>query len=444
MEIKLPNLGEGAESGVVINIPVKPGDKISKGQIILELENEKAVAPIPSPVDGVVTKIHVHEGDKISVGQSILSVETSSTVSVEAASTPNRESGTGTVVQSKTEARPKAPIAAVDTSGDKSISESSSSEVQEYEPIDAASGKSSKLAPPTSPSIRKLARELGIDLSRVRGSEYGGRIVMKDLRDYIQWLQKTAFSKQPQEKPAVESVDFSKWGLVSKQPMTPLRQTISRKMLENWSTIPHVTQFDEADITELLELIKKHTKSFQDHGARLTLTVCLLKPVVAALQKHPIFNSSLDESANAIVYKKYWNIGIAVDTEAGLLVPVLREVDKKSCLQLAIELSDLAARARSRKILPEELKGGTFTISNQGGIGGSFFTPIINKPEVAILGVGRSSYRPVMKNEQIVSRAILPLSLSYDHRLIDGGNAARFITDLVREIENFSESNLIV
>jgi pyruvate dehydrogenase E2 component (dihydrolipoamide acetyltransferase) len=288
-----------------------------------------------------------------------------------------------------------------------------------------------------------MARELGIDLTRVRGSDEGGRIQLSDLRAYIQRLQKMgAADKAGKAAPAPESVDFSKWGAITRQPMSPLRKTISRRLVESWNAIPHVTQFDEADITSLMELRSRYAPLYEQKGARLTLTSFVLKAVVAALRKHPIFNSSLDEAAQAITFKEYYHIGVAVDTDQGLIVPVIRDVDKKSLLELSKDLGGLAEKARSRKVSSEELKGGTFTISNQGGIGGAHFTPIINKPEVAILGLGRGAMRAVVRDNKVEPRLMLPLALSYDHRVIDGGGAARFTVELVQALENFGEAEV--
>lgn len=224
--------------------------------------------------------------------------------------------------------------------------------------------------------------------------------------------------------------------------MSSLRKIISRRMVENWNAIPHVTQFDEADLTSVLELRKKYVAAYEKQGARLTVTSFVLKAVIAALKKHPIFNASLDEASEEIVYKEYYHIGIAVDTEAGLIVPVIRDVDKKSLVDISKELEELAKKARDRKVSGEELKGGTFTISNQGGIGGAHFTPIVNKPEVAILGLGKGSLKPVVRNNLIEPRMMLPIGLSYDHRLIDGGTAARFTVDLVQALEKFDEKDV--
>ena len=294
------------------------------------------------------------------------------------------------------------------------------------------------IAPAAAPSIRKLARDLGIDLTRVRGSARGGRIVLEDVRGYIQRLQRLALQpKSAAPAAAAQHIDFSKWGPVSRTPLSPLRQVIARRLTETWNAVPRVTQFDEADITALNVLRKKYAAAYEQKGARLTLTSFALKVVVEALKKHPIFNSSLDEAAQEIVLKAYYHIGVAVDTEAGLIVPVIREVDKKNLFELSRELEELAKKARERKVSAEELKGGTFTISNQGGIGGGHFTPIVNKPEVAILGLGRGVMKAVVRQDRIEPRLMLPIGLSYDHRVIDGGAAARFTVDLVKALEQF-------
>jgi pyruvate dehydrogenase E2 component (dihydrolipoamide acetyltransferase) len=420
MDVKLPKLGEGADSGVVVNVFVKEGDRVAADQAIMELENEKAVASIPSTAAGVVTKIHVKAGDKVSVGQRLITLDGGGGEAPVPAPAAKRTAA-------KSEPEPEASAEAAET-------EAEAEEVSK--PV---------AAPLASPSIRKLARELGIELSRVRGSEPGGRIVMGDIRAYIARLQKAAVKPKAAAaagapvKTAAEPVDFSKWGPVRKQPLTPLRQVIARRMWENWNAIPHVTQFDDADFTRLNELRKKYAPAYEKKGVKLTLTPLVLKALADTLKRHPVFNSSLDEAAQELVIKEYFHIGIAVDTEQGLIVPVLRDVDKKSMLELAMELEQIAQRARERKVTGEELKGGTFTISNQGAIGGAHFTPIVNKPEVAILGVGRGALKPVVRDGKVEARMLTPLGLSYDHRVIDGGAAARFIVDLVKAMEGFGE-----
>ena len=428
MDVKLPKLGEGSESGVVVSVLVKEGQSVAKGQTILELENEKAVAPIPSPIAGIVGKIRVKEGDRVAVGQVVLTVGDAGA----AGPAPGSDAGTA--------AAKAIPEVAISASVETERSEAEEAPFKSIHP------------PAAAPSIRLLARQLGIDLTKVRGSADGGRIVMEDLRAYIQRLEKAAAAGQGVRVaasaqvggtvPAAEAVDFSKWGPVTIKPLSQLRKVISKRMVENWTTIPHVTQFDNADITGLLELRKRHVESFLARGVHLTLTGFALKAVVTALKKHPVFNASMDEAAGSVVFKDYYHIGIAVDTEAGLVVPVLRDVDKKSLFELSRELGELALRARERKVGLEEMKGGTFTISNQGGIGGAHFTPIVNKPEVAILGLGRGAAQAVVREKQIVQRMLVPVAISYDHRLIDGGAAARFTVDLLAAFESFTDGDV--
>ncbi len=419
MELKLPPLGEGVDSGSVVGILVKEGDAIAKGQGIIELETGKAVAPVPSSASGKVSKILVSVGDKISVGQAILSLEGEAAAPTKAApakAAPSRSA----------------------------LSAAPPAEEEAEEELLAEEADPNAPAPAASPTIRRLARELGIDLRQIHGSEAGGRIVMEDLRAYIRRLQRlaaqprTASGGLPAKAPP-EHIDFSKWGPVSKRPMTALRKLIAQRLSESWNAVPRVTQFDEADITVLDALRKKHAPAYEAKGARLTLTSFALKIVAEALKKHPVFNASLDEAAGDVIYKEYFHIGMAVDTEQGLIVPVLRNADKKDLLTLSKELNEMAVKTRERKVSMDELQGGTFTISNQGGIGGGHFTPVLNLPEVAILGLGRGELRPVVSEGKIEPRLLLPLALSYDHRVIDGGAAVRFMLELVQGFEHFDE-----
>jgi pyruvate dehydrogenase E2 component (dihydrolipoamide acetyltransferase) len=429
MDLKLPPLGEGADSGTVVTLFVKEGDELTKDQPVLELENEKAVATIPSTLAGKVNRIYVKPGEKISVGQRILSVGAEASAAAAKTLEPSpKPAGAPEPEPIQTPAAEAAPP--------------SEEKPAQEEPAEPKPGAPVAAAP----SIRKLARDLGIDLTRVRGSARGGRVLLEDVRAYIQRLQRLA--TQPRTgpaaapagpKPPAEQVDFSKWGPVSKKPLSPLRQVIARRMSENWNAVPHVTQFDEADITALNALRKKYSPAYEQKGARLTLTSFVVKVVVDTLKKHPILNSSLDEVAQEIVLKDYYHIGIAVDTDAGLIVPVIRDADKKNLLEISKELEELASKARGRKVSSEELKGGTFTISNQGGIGGAQFTPIVNRPEVAILGLGRGMLKAAVRENGVEPRLMLPLGLSYDHRVIDGGTAARFTVDLVTGFEGLEE-----
>lgn len=438
MDIKLPNLGEGADSGVVVSILVNEGDDISAGQNVIELETGKAVAAIPATAAGKVDRIRVKVGDKITPGAVILSVAGGG-----AAATPSAPKAAAPAPAPKRAADPAPPVAAPEPEPEAE---------EELTPTVESTGDS--FTPPAAPSIRKMARDLGIDLRRIKGSQHGGRIVLEDLRRYIQGLIRTAdkaktapASPVPQVSdlrspiPAPARIDFAQWGAVTRKPMSQLRQVIARRMLESTSTLPQVTQFDDADITDLLALRKKHVATYDTKGARLTLTGFAIQALVQTLKKHPLFNASIDDASQEIVFKDYYHIGIAVDTEAGLLVPVIRDADKKSLLELSQELAQIADKARDRKLTTADMQGGTFTISNQGAIGGSHFTPVINKPEAAILGLGKGKLTPlVMKDNQIAVRMTMPMAVTYDHRLIDGGSAARFITDLRAAFEQFSES----
>jgi pyruvate dehydrogenase E2 component (dihydrolipoamide acetyltransferase) len=427
MDVKLPKLGEGADSGVVVGIFVKEGDTIAKDQAILELENEKAVASIPSTAAGVVEKVYVKAGDRITAGQKILTL-------AGGAAAPAAAPAPATAAAPKPAAKKAAPKAAV------------VEEAADDEPVEESADEIVNEQPVASPSIRRAAKEFGIDLRKVAGSESGGRIVAADVQAYIQRLVRAA--NRPAKaapaaapaKPVPVSIDFSQWGPILKKPVSPLRKVIARRMSESWSAVARVTQFDDIDFTKVGELRKKYAADYEKQGVKLTLTPFVLKAVAATLKQHPMFNSSLDEAANEIILKEYIHLGIAVDTDQGLMVPVIRDVDKKSMFDLAKELELLAARARDRKISADEMKGGTFTISNQGAIGGGHFTPIINLPEVAILGLGRGAMKPVVRDGKIEARLLTPIALSYDHRVIDGGSAARFTVDLVKAFENFDEA----
>jgi pyruvate dehydrogenase E2 component (dihydrolipoamide acetyltransferase) len=436
MDVKLPKLGEGADSGVVVSILVSEGDQVSEGQTIIELENEKAVAPVPSSAAGTVSSIRVKEGDQVTVGQVILTLGGKPGSKPAKVVEPRAREEDEGEAEDEAEVKPAAAREAV--AGVQGSGGMAGMEGVLDQPV-------AKVA--ASPALRKLARELGIDLARVRGTERGGRVGTADVRRYIEALQRLAFESKPAAggaKPvaAVERIDFSKWGPIERKPVSPLRKVIAERMRENWNTIPHVTQFDEADITGLMALRKKHAPAFEAKGVKLTLTGFAVRALVKVLKQHPVFNSSLDEAAGELVFKNYYHVGLAVDTEAGLIVPVIRDADRKSLFELSREIEALAAKARDRKVALEELKGGTFTISNQGGIGGAHFTPIVNKPEVAILGLGRGALKAVVREKKVETRLLLPLALSYDHRVIDGGSAARFMVDLVQALEQFPEQEV--
>ncbi|MBN1687592.1 MAG: 2-oxo acid dehydrogenase subunit E2 [Candidatus Omnitrophica bacterium] len=420
MEIKVPHLAEGITSGTIVNVFISPGDQVQKDQDVMEIETEKAVAALPSPAAGTISEVLVKPGDKVNVGQTVAVL--SGGGEKEAVTSQDEKPSAGEVI------RPEA--ARTNKTGQGLMNES----------------PESVAGVPASPTVRRTAKELGIDLSHVRGSQRGGRITLEDLRAYIQRLQQMAAASSSSGQPAKTSVpvsiDFSKWGPVEKIPMTNLRKKISEKMIESWQSIPHVTQFEEADLTALLALRKKINGELETKGVKLTVTVLILKAIVHVLKRHAKFNASIDEAHEEIVLKKYYHIGVAVDTEQGLLVPVIRDVDKKSLEQLSKDLAELAEKARLRKVAIEDLRGGTFTISNQGGIGGAHFTPIINKPEVAILGLGQAVSKPVAVNNQVAVKMMIPLALSYDHRAADGADAARFIADLKKTIEGLKQEDL--
>jgi len=431
MDVKLPRLAEGVESGTVVSILVAEGQEVKKDQAIMELETQKAVGSIPAPSSGIVTKIYVKQGMEIAVGQALMAIEASGAPSARPAPVPTPESAPHKPSSAPAPSQSAAAPAAVEN--------------YRYESKSGA-------PPPAPPSVRKIARELDIDLTRIRGSEAGGRINLGDVRGYIQRLQEIAFkggapmASQPAAAPGAsdpsEAIDFAQWGPIRREKMSPLRRTVGRRMVESWTTIPKINQFADADITSLLALRKKHAEAYEKKGAHLTLTAFFLLALGRALKKHPRANASIDEASHEIIYKDYCHIGIAVDTEGGLIVPTLRDVDRKSLLQISQELHAMTEKTRQRKVSIEELQGGTFTISNQGSIGGSHFTPIIYAPQVAILGVGQGGQKPVVIDGKVAIRTIVPLCLAYDHRVLDGADAVRFLKDVIAAVENFAEADL--
>ena len=438
MDVKLPQLAEGVEGGTVVGILVAEGQTIEKDQAFMELETQKAVGSIPAPSAGVVTKIHVKQGMEVTVGQTLISIEPANAK----APAPSAEGQSDQGVA----ATPSPPPVVNNSPAANSAPAPAPVPVGDYR-YESKSG----MAPPASPAIRKIARELDIDLTRVRGSESGGRISLADLRTYVQKLQQIAFQgasaavpPTATAKPATphEAIDFAKWGPIRREKMSPLRRTVSRRMVESWTSIPKINQFADADISTLLAMRKKFAPAFERKGTHLTLTSLILFILGRVLKKHPRANASLDEESLEIVYKDYCHIGVAVDTEDGLIVPVLRDADKKNLLQLSSDLHALTEKTRQRKIAIEELQGGSFTISNQGSVGGSHFTPIIYAPQVAILGVGQGQAKPVAIEGKIAIRTILPLCLAYDHRVLDGADAVRFMKDIISGLESFDEDDI--
>lgn len=420
-EIKLPELGENIESGIVVKVLVSVGETVAVDQPILELETDKAVVEVPASAGGTVQAIHVQEGAEIQVGQLILTVAEAGEatpaagVQPEAAPAPPAEPEVEPAPPPEPPPPPPPPAPA---------------------PAVAPAPEKRGALVPAAPSVRRFARELGVDIGLVPGSGPGGRISREDVKAFVRRSSRETDGAAPRpEAPAVQLPDFSRWGQVEREKMSGVRRATARQMGLAWSTIPHVTQFDQADITDLETLRKRYAPKAEAAGGKLTVTAILLKVVAAALKVFPKFNASLDPANNEIVYKKYYHLGVAVDTDRGLLVPAIRDVDRKNVIELAVELGQVSKKARDRKLSLEEMQGATFTISNLGGIGGTYFTPIVNPPEVAILGVSRGRVEPVFKDGQFEPRLMLPLSLSYDHRLIDGADAARFLRWVAEALE---------
>ncbi|ETW96294.1 MAG: branched-chain alpha-keto acid dehydrogenase subunit E2 [Candidatus Entotheonella factor] len=437
----LPELGEGIESGDVVNVLVAAGDRVVQDQPLIELETDKAVIEVPAPVNGVVQTMHVQAGEKANVGQLIVTFETE--VSEAAAPSPAavmpEPEPPAVQAAAPAVAEPEPPASPQPT-------QPASSPVAAPSPAPAPVERSEPATPQrlpaaASPSVRRLAREVGVDINEVNGSGPGGRISVDDVKMHARRLltdtggyHATAGAAAAEPR-AVALPDFSRWGEVEHQAMTSVRRATAEHMAQAWATIPHVTQHASADVTALEQLRKRYSPRAEAAGGKLTVTAIALKVVTAALKRFPQFNASIDVAKQEIIYKHYYHIGVAVDTDRGLLVPVIRDVDQKSLIDLAVELNALAEKARDRKTTLAEMQGGTFTVTNLGGIGGSHFTPVINAPEVAILGLARSRMEATYIDGKFEPRLMLPLSLSYDHRLIDGADGARFIRWVVEALE---------
>ncbi|HEY8492366.1 MAG TPA: dihydrolipoyllysine-residue acetyltransferase [Myxococcota bacterium] len=453
--VELPNIGD-FEDVEVIELLVKPGDRVEEEQALLVLESDKATMEIPSPVAGVVKQLLVGVGDKVSEGRPIARIETEAAAEEapareERRAQPAREPEPAQPAEAETRAQPAReearPAAAAPKPEPAPAPAARAARPAEPFDEDEEAGEepaATDLAPYTatgtavpahaSPSVRRLARELGVDLALVPGSGPKGRIRAEDVHAYVKALVSqrgaAAVPIAGVQVAAPVEIDFAKWGPIETTPLNRVRRVASANLHRSWVTVPHVTQHDEADVTELEAFRAAHRAESEARGVKLTFLPFVVKAVVKALQEFPQFNASLDHTGEHLVLKRYYHIGVAVDTEHGLVVPVLRDADRKGIFELAAELQELSARARERKLRPEHLQGGSFSISSLGGIGGTFFTPIVNHPEVAILGVSRIQWRPVFRDGAFVPRRVLPLSLSYDHRVIDGADAARFTTRL--------------
>jgi pyruvate dehydrogenase E2 component (dihydrolipoamide acetyltransferase) len=417
VEFKLPPLGEGIDGGTVVAVKVKPGDAVNAGQEFLEVETDKASMPVAIDVAGRVDEVRVKAGDKVSVGAVIAVL--SGTPSAAAEAKP----------QAASKPQPASPPS-------KPLAASPPTAAEPGRPI--ANGK--KDLTPAGPATRRLARELGVALMEVKPTGRGGRVTLDDVKGFVRVERQAvkaggggSFSGSVVNAFTLPSLpDFSKFGEVEKKPVAKIRETIAKNLTIAWRTMPMVTQNDLADITDLEAGRKRIVETLPKGAPKITWTVLAVKACVAALKEFPNFNSSYDMNAGELVLKKYFHIGIAVDTERGLVVPVIKDADKKSVRDIATEVQTLAEKARGGKLAIDEMRGGTFTITNLGGIGGTSFTPIVNYPEVAILGMCRSALQPVVKDGQIVPRLMLPLSLTYDHRVIDGADGARFTSRLVQ------------
>jgi pyruvate dehydrogenase E2 component (dihydrolipoamide acetyltransferase) len=429
-EVRLPEISENVDSGVVVGVLVKVGDLVEKEQSLVELETEKATFELPSPASGKVVEIQVKENDEVKVGQVILVIDPDARADEPSEGAETTQTQQAQPLQEKTVAAETAEQPKVQAQPDVQAREVLS---PKKEP-----SRESKQAPspvsPVAPAVRKLARELGVDIGEVPGSGPGGSISTEDVKDYVKHI--VAGGGQAAAAPTAKYLpDFSKWGQVERQPMTVTRRKIAETLSYSWSHVPHVTQHDRADITALEQFRQEYGEQVRQAGGKLTVTSILVKVVASALKAFPIFNTSVDAEHNEIIYKKYCHVNVAVDTDRGLLVPVIRDADTKNILQLSVEMTDLAEKARSNKLTPEEMTGGNFTISNLGGIGGTAFTPIIYWPQVAILGVARAVRQTVNVNGEFQPRMILPLSLSYDHRIIDGAEGIRFLRWIVQTLE---------
>ena len=475
-EFKLPELGENVSAGDVMRVLVKPGDSVANEQPVLELETDKATIEVPSSVSGTVGEVKVKPGEKVKVGQTIFTLKDgaasgngSPAKATKDDAQPVDAAAEGGQAQrasvDKEQPAAGAQEASADRQGDKPGTADEQpraqrapqrlpeDEVEEAprqkrgEVVDISRGPRSQPgtpapsdapAPPAAPSVRRIARELGVDIRQVSGTGPGGRITVDDVQGFVRAaLSSGAAPSAPAGAPAAQSLpDFSKWGDVERKPISNVRRKTAEHLGHAWNVIPAVTQYDKADITALEELRKKYSPMAERAGGKMTVTAIALKVLAGAIRKYPQFAASLDLQRGQMIYKKFSNIGVAVDTDRGLLVAVIRDVESKGIIELSAELAKVSEKARAGKLSLDDMSGGVITISNLGGIGGVGFSPIVNWPEVAILGISRGSYEPVWDGKQFSPRLMLPLSLSYDHRVIDGADAARFLRWVCEAFEN--------
>ncbi|HET7200989.1 MAG TPA: dihydrolipoyllysine-residue acetyltransferase [Burkholderiales bacterium] len=428
-EISVPDIGDFKDVDV-IEVLVKAGDTVQPEQSLITVESDKATMEIPSPAAGVVKELRIKAGDKVSKGSLILLLDATAGVPTTA---PKKSPEPVAADPAPARAAPTAPVVPIGRP----------------EPVPRDVARTPDSVPHASPSVRKFARDLGVDLPRVRGSGPKGRITQTDVQEFVKGVMRGAGTVAPAARggltfdlPDWPQVDFAKFGPVETKPLSRIRKLSGAFLHRNWVSIPHVTQHDEADITELEAFRKENAQVAEKGGFKLTMLAFLVKASVNALKEFPEFNASLDKSGDNLIVKKYYHIGVAVDTPDGLLVPVIRDADRKGVFDLAKELAEVSRAAREKKLKPDAMRGGTFSISSLGGIGGTAFTPIINAPEVAILGVARSQMRPVFRDGAFVPRLMLPLSLAYDHRVIDGAAGARFTTYLASVLSDIRRTLL--
>lgn len=449
-EFRLPELGENIKSGDLVKMLVSPGDVVNQDQPVMELETDKATIEVPSPISGKIKEVFVKDGDKLKVGQLIFTVDSDGAGA--AAKAPESAAPAARASQAASAAAAKpAPAAAAAPSKParpepESEAESEPEPEAETEPEPRVESRAPVIpfpqpaaqppggAPvPAAPSVRRVAREIGVDVNRVQGTGPGGRISADDVKRYAREIIRGGGAGAGIA--AGPLPDFSRWGEIERKAMSQVRRKTAEHMAQAWANAPQVTQYDKADITALEQVRRQFADRVSKAGGKLTVTAIALKVVASALRVFPQCAASIDMGANEVVYKKYCHIGVAVDTDRGLLVPVIRDVDRKNIIELSVELSAAAERARSRKLGLDEMEGGVFTITNLGGIGGTYFSPIVNYPEAAILGMSRSTTEAVYIDGQFQPRLMLPLSLSYDHRLIDGADAIRFLRWIAEALE---------
>jgi len=420
----LPDLGENINSGDVVSVFVSKGDLLSPGQAVIEVETDKAVIEVPCPPGGRVAEVLVKKGDTVQVGQPLVTLE-----SADAAAAPQPAAAAAQPASAEpaepAAAAPSQPPVAAQPAPRPAVEQTAAATAVVEEPASVS-------VEPAGPAVRRLARELGVNLGLLSGSGPGGRILREDVVAAVREGGRGSAAGTA----AAASSDRDDWGPVRREAMSRMRRTIAANMVRSVSTIPHLTNFDDADVTELERLRKASSKEYADSGIKLTALSFVIKAVSLSLRQHPGVNASVDMEAGELIYKDYVNVGLAVDTPRGLVVPVLREVDQRSIPQIARMITDTAAKAKDADYAVDDLRGGTFTVSNLGAVGGSYSTPIINWPEVAILLVGRSRWMPMVHDDTIEPRLMMPLSLSYDHRVIDGAMAARFLNEVIGYLES--------